>query len=297
MVVLVACSRLPGPADPSTGSLFHDLERQVTVAAATGWNIDRLEIENLVDPALDSVCRVEPLARQSLLAWLDARIAEEGGPVEAAWRRKGKRLSAVDDLLVLTRIRMLLKRADELAPADCPFWRTPEEPFRGRQISDGKWQVTFGGGGKGVVTRRDGQNDLRFGGAGRLLIGRVFDVHGVYAGFEAGAVAEFPRDATGERSSLVIGADFVAPVVYRRTATNAYIELEAGYLGHSDERDWGDFQHGIHVGASIGGRALRQRILFPGFAFGVSIERLFLPGADLTALKLGARVAFDLDLW
>ena len=296
-IVATACGRLPVPHDPETRPLFRDLERQVTIADAAGWGVDRFEIEGMLDTAMLSACRVDPLARRSLLAWLDDRIAATGGPVEDAWRARGKRLRRVDDLLILTRVRLLLRQADAVADNDCPFWLEPEHPFHGRQISDGRWQLSFGGGGKGIITRQGGVSDLRFGGAGRLLLGRVLaNGDAIYAGIEAGANAGFPRDANGDRTTLVIGADLVTPIVYRRTGTNAYLELEAGWLGHATERAWNDFDHGVHVGIAVGARALRTRFLFPGAAIGISYERLFLAGEDLGSIKIGARVAFDLDL-
>jgi hypothetical protein len=302
-VVLVACAvagcaRLPAPRDPEIRPLFRDLERQVTIADAAGWGADRLEVEGMLETALQSVCRVEPLARRSLLAWIDERIARSGGSVEAAWRASGKRMSKVTSLLELTRIRMLLVATDAVADHDCPFWIEPQPRFRGRQISDGRWQLTMGGGGKGVVTRQGDETDVRFGGAGRILIGRVFaGGDALYVGGELGASAAFPKDENGERGELVIGADLVAPVVYRYTGTNTYLEFEGGWLGHATEKDWDDFDHGIHVGVSIGARALRTRFVFPGVAFGVSYERLFLAGDDLEAIKVGGRVAFDWDLF
>ena len=293
---LVACARRPTPVDPSARVLFRDLERQVTVNAATGWGIDRLEVEGIIEGALDSVCRVEPLVRRALASWLDAELQRMGGPVDVAWRKRGKQRAAVEDLLVMTRVRLVLGRAEELSN-DCPFWLEPETPFRGRQISERKWQLTFGGGGKGIVVRQGDRVDLSAGGAGRLMIGRAFrGGHGLYIGLELGGSAAFPKNESGEREALVIGADLVLPVVYRHTLTNAYVELEAGYLGHATEQDWGETDHGIHVGVALGARALRTRFLFPGFAFGLSWERTFVAGEDLTSIKLGGRVAFDLDL-
>jgi hypothetical protein len=294
--LLAACARLPAPKDPETAPLFRDLERQVTVADAAGWGIDRIEIDGMLDNAMLSACRVDALSRQSLLGWLDDRIAATGGPVEAAWRARGKRLGKVEDLLILSRIRLLLRRAEATA-GDCPFWLEPQHPFKGRQISDGHWQISFGGGGKGVIVRRGDSSDVRAGGAGRLLFGRVLaGGNAIYAGVEVGANASFPRDATGERTALVLGVDVVAPVVYRITGTNAYFEIEGGWLGHATERDWRELDHGMHVGVAVGARALRTRFVFPGAAIGISYERLFLAGDDLSAIKFGARVAFDLDL-
>lgn len=296
-LALAACGPRPGPRDPSTLALFRDLERHVTVAATTGWGTDRLEIEDMIESTLDSVCRVDPLARRSLAAWLEAEISRQGGPVERAWRERGKDLSRVEDLLVLTRVKLLLTRAEELA-GDCPFWIEPEEPFRGRQISEDRFVLSIGGGGKGTIVAQGERVDLNAGGAGRALLGRTFgDGHALFVGFELGASASFPKDdETGERGALVIGADLVAPVVYRRTLTNAYFEVEGGWLGRSTEEDFSALDHGVHVGIAVGARALRTRFVFPGAAFGLSWERTFQAGEDVTLLKVGARVAFDLDL-
>jgi hypothetical protein len=180
---------------------------------------------------------------------------------------------------------------------DCPFWVEPENPFAGRQISESTWQLTFGGGGTANAIRQGDHEDLSFGGGGRVLVGRMFaNGDGLYTGVAGGASAEFPKDETGERTSLELGADLVVPIVYRRTLVNTYFELEAGWLGHSTEDDWGDVDHGVHLGFAFGGRALRQRFLFPGAALGIAWERLFVAGDDLITIKLGARVAFDWDL-
>ncbi len=277
-------------------ALFRDLERQVTVNAATGWGIERVEYEGLLEGALDSVCRVEPLTRMALQTWLIESIGRLGGPVEQAWRERDKRMSAVDELLVMTRISRLLKRAEESA-GECPFWIEPESAFRGRQISQQQWQISFGGGGKGIAVQQGDRVDLSAGGAGRLMIGRVFNArHALYAGIELGGSAGFPKDETGERTALVIAIDLVTPLVYRHTLTNAFWEVEAGYLGRATEDDWSDLDPGFHIGVAIGARALRTRFFFPGVALGLSYERTFVAGDDLTTMKVGARVNFDLDL-
>jgi hypothetical protein len=296
VVLAAACSRTPAPKDPTEHALFRDLERQVTVAAATGWGVDRIEIEKLLGPALDSVCRVDELGRRGLRSWLDAEISRNGGPVDKAWRARGKKLSKVGDLLVLDRVRSLLDRADETS-VDCPFWLEPENPFTGRQISENTWQLSFGGGGTASALRQGDTQDISAGGVGRLLVGRMFhNGDGLYAGIEVGGSAQIPKDEMGERTQVVIGADVVTPIVYRRTLTNTYFELEAGWFGHSTEQDWGRVDNGVHLGVAFGGRALRQRFLFPGAALAIAWERLFLDGDDLEIVKVGARVAFDLDL-
>jgi hypothetical protein len=293
---LAACSRTL-PRDPTMAALYRDLERQVTVAATAGWSVDRLEVEAALPAALDSVCRVDPPARLSLLEWLDEEIHRRGGPVDVAWRARGRRLSRVADLIELTRIRMVLAHADAAAPVDCPFWLEVEEPFRGRQISDDRWQLTIAGGGKAIAIRQGGRADLSFGGGGRVLVGRAFGSRAaVLGGFELGASASFPKDAAGQRGALEIGLDLVTPLVYRHTLTNAFIEVEAGWLGHATEAAPSELAHGIHIGVSIGARALRTRFFFPGVALGASYERTFGEEDDLTMVKLGARVSFDANL-
>src|SRR5262249_37661141 len=158
----------------------------------------------------------------------------------------------------LTRIRLVLARAEE-ASTDCPFWMEPETPFIGRQVSEHRWELTFGGGGKASVLFQGGSRDLSFGGGGRVLAGRLFDGDGVCAGLEVDASASFPKDATGMRGALQLGLDLVTPLVFRHTLTNAYVEFEAGWLGHTTEQNWGAIDSGIHVGAAIGARALRAR--------------------------------------
>ena len=297
VLVVAACARTL-PPDPSTAALYRDLERQVTVAGAAGWSIDRLELEGLLSDALLSVCRVDPLARRSLATWLDEQIAANGGPLERAYRERGKRMSRVSLLVKLHRVRRLLAQADAAAAQDCPFWVEIEEPFRGRQISDGRWQLTLGGGGKAMLVHEGDRTDFSAGGAGRMLFGKVLDARSaLYAGLELGATAAFPKDELGNRGNLVLGLDVVAPLVYRHTLTNAYWEVEVGWLGRTTEEDLERVDQGAHIGLSVGGRALRTRFFFPGAALGISWERTFTApdGADVTTLKVGARVAFDVD--
>lgn len=294
-VVLAACARtLPG--DPAAGSLYRDLERMVTVSVTEGWDIDRTELEMLLSTALMSACQVPPEQRRELAAWLDARIVAAGGPVDEAWRARGKQIRNVETLLELTRIRGLLAAA-EVAAADCPFWLEPRASFPGRQITDDRWILSFEGGGKGIASRRgDSRIEVTGGGAGRVLIGRTFGSRlGAHTGLELGGSADFPRDAMGNRGALVFAADVVVPLLFRWHLLNSYFEIETGYLLHLTETDT-DAVSGVRVGLAFGGRALRRRWLIPGVAFAISYERTF-PAADedpLHLVKLGLRVTIDL---
>ena len=303
LVVLVlglgpSCAH-PQPANRPTAALYGDLERLVTVQEATGWDIDRTALEDMAAPALMSVCQVPPDRRDELVTWLDGEIERAGGPIEEAWRKRGKQTSRLGDLLELVRIRMLLARAMDAAAQDCPFWLAPDDAFRGRQISLDRWQLSIGGDSTGLVVDRGGQTDLELGGGGRIVVGRTFGTHhGLYAGVELGGSASFARSSTGDRGALVLGFDLVTPVVYRYTFVNAYVEGEAGYLAHATENNVADVEHGVHVGVAFGGRATRRRWFFPGAALGLAYERTFPEGdrgPALTQLKLGFRVSLDAD--
>lgn len=291
-------ARRPLPERPVPSNLFRDLLRLVTLTETAGWRIDRLELENILPDVLQSVCRVEPDERTALRAWLDARIDAEGGDVRALWEERGKELDEVEDLLELTRVRMALDYATERLD-DCPFWVEVEPEFRGRQISDDRWQLSVGGGGKGIVLDDGDRQDLSFGGASRLLVGRGFGMHWlVMAGFEGGGAAQFPRDDEGDRGSLLLAFDFVAPVVVRYTRLNSYLEVEAGPLARLLESERDDPLWGWHVGVSVGARASRRGWFFPGAAFGVSYERTFEDGdrPPINLIKAGFRVAIDIEL-
>lgn len=273
------------------------MERLVTLSEAAGWNIDRIEIEGRLSEALASACRTNQDVRKQALAWIDGRIAELGGPVIPVWRERGHKLSRVKELLTLTRIRMLLAAADEASRADCPFWLEPSDHFAGRQISDDRWNLSLGGGGKGILARRGGDTDFQGGGAGRLLIGRTFGSRSsLYLGAEVGGSGGFPRGADGERGNLVLTVDVVTPLVYRHTLVNSYFEVEGGWLGTITEEPDAELEQGIHLGAAFGARASRTRWVFPGGAIGISWERTFPgSGAALYTFKIGFRAAIDFD--
>lgn len=297
--ISAGCAR-PLPPERPASALYRDLERLVTVKATAGWKIDRLEVEDILASALISTCQVEPAQRTALRAWLDGRIDALGGPIEEAYRARGEDIDAVDDLLVLTRIRLVLDRAMATADADCPFWLDPDPRFQGRQISDDRWQLSLGGGGRGNVFLRGDTLDLEFGGASRALFGRVLgDDIGLYTGLEVGGGARAPKTMGGTRTNLQVAVETVAPVVVRYYMINTFVEAELGYLARSTEDDWLDIEHGMHVGVFVGARATRVRWFFPGGGFGLAYERTF-PKADqgepLHMLKLGFRASFDIDL-
>jgi hypothetical protein len=293
-----ACAARPLPPEPAAAALYRDLERLVSVRAATGWQIDRIEIEGLLADSLMSTCQVQPAQRVLLRDWLDARITALGGPVERAYQAHGRDLDRVSELLALTRVRMALARTLDAAGADCPFWLEPRPVFRGRQFSDDRWQISLGGGGTGMVASRGDDRDMQFGGAGRLLFGRNFGSHlALYTGVAVGGSASFPKNESGERSNLVLTIDTAVPAVVRYRMINTYVEAAAGYQARASEADWGDIEHGMQMGVAFGGRATRVRWFFPGAAIDLSYERTFPGDAPaLHVVKMGFRAVADFDL-
>jgi hypothetical protein len=270
------------------------MQRLVNVTEAAGWSVDRIERDALLADALDSVCRAGPDARREALAWVDARIAAQGGDVEAAWRARGKKLSRVDDLLELHRIRLVLAAAIDTAE-DCPFWLEQEEPFRGRQISDDRWLLSFESDGEGLLVRAAGETDFAGGGSGRALIGRTFGPRwGVHGGIEIGGSASFFRDASGARTNLTLALDVVTPLAFRYRLINTYVEFETGWLGHLTEEDT-TLRSGVHLGLALGARSVRERWLMPGLAVILSYD-VIPDDPALHVLKFGFRVSFDVDL-
>lgn len=297
LLVAAGCARTV-PKDTAAASLYRDLRRIVGLAETTGWEIDRIALEGLESNALQSVCRVPLESRLELKRWLDERIRALGGPVEEAWRKRGKKLDKVKELLQLTRIRMALDHAEDKSAEDCPFWIEPDPKFRGLQIADNRWQLSFGGGGKLTMVSQDGNVDLNFGGAGRLLFGRALGSRlSLFTGIETGASASFPRDENGDRGALVLGIDTVIPVVARYRFVNSYLEVEAGPMGRiTEEND--ELIPGLRLGVAIGGRASRRRWFFPGAAFGIGFERTFPDSSQeppRTVIKVGFRAAIDVD--
>lgn len=297
LLLFGACAAPRGPASPPAGIMVRDLQRLVDVRAARGWQIDRVEQDSLLPDALESVCRTPPDARTEALAWLDAEVIRLGGPVDVAYRARGRRMDAIEELLEWSRVRDLAVRALHAAPADCPFWAEASPGFRGRQIADDRWQLHIEGGGKGILLYTADKEDVAGGGAGRLLLGRTFGARWeLVGGLELGGSAWLPKDEMGNRSGPAFAMDTVVPVGVRWRRTNSYLEATTGLLMRTREQDL-ESTPGWHVGFAIGARSVRSQWLIPGLAFGMSVEHTLPNHEDaITLVKLGLRVTFDVDL-
>jgi hypothetical protein len=301
------------PWQPVQRALVRDVQRVVDVRGNVGWFIDESEIQAVLPDVMKSFCQVPLEDRESSLVWLDRYIAELGGPdVVAAWRARGKKVSKVEELLLVSRTRMLLARATEWAnQGRCPFWLEPTPRFHGVHTQDYRFIATIEGGGR--ITQEYALGRVRFGGggSGRILVGYgIAEGWGLTTGLEIGGGARFTNLALGEQSEFpqIVG-QAAAPVVLRRQlGLTTHAELEAGPMAYFD-RGSADastrevklhFDWGVRLGAALGGTYLRlHRGFIPKFAVAFTVD--FVPAMGeqpgLTQIGLGLRTGLDFSRW
>ena len=301
------------PWQPTQRALVRDIERVVDVRGDVGWFVDESEINAVLPDVMKSVCQVPEDDREAALVWLDRDIAELGGPdVAAVWRAHGRRLGQVEELLLVSRTRMLLARANEWAQQGrCPFWLEPTERFAGVHTQDHRFILTIEGGGRGTAEIALGNVRFGGGGSGRLLAGYGFaEGWGLSAGLELGGGARFTNLQLGQQSDFpqIVG-QAAAPVVLRRQlGLTTQAELEAGPLAYFD-RGSADaatrqvslhFDWGLRLGFALGGTYLRlHRGFIPKFAVALTAD--LVPGVagnpGLIQLGLGLRTGLDFSRW
>ena len=221
-----------------------------------------------------STCRVSPggARRAARLARPGDRAA--GGPVERAYRARGRRLEQCRSSDPDPHPDGAGARRGGRAPADCPFWMEPSRRVRRPadlrrplaaepRAAAARDHARKGGDERPALRRRRpaaARPRLRLAGASTPAWSWAAAALSAQRGGRARRPGPRPRRG---------GA-----VVYRHTLVNSYIEVEAGWLGTVTEGDKG-LDHGIHIGAAFGARALRTRPLVPGAAIGASLERTF----------------------
>lgn len=297
------------PERPVERALVRDLERIVTVRQGVGWNVDDVEVDAAMSDAMKSVCRVPDVDRSSSLQWLDREIVAQGGPVEEAWRQKGKDLDKVEELLLLTRTRLILRMSDGWARGGkCPFWMEPDPGFRGVHFQGGRYILTLEAGGR--FTEEFALGTIRYGGggSGRILGGYGFtDQLSLHLGIESGGGARFTNLQLGEQSEIPqLVALFAAPVVGRWTyGLGAHIETEVGPMAYIDKLQVDQksgkttglhYDLGLRLGIGFGGSYLRlQRGPIPRFTFAITVD--YIPPAgdrpSFTQVGFGARTGAD----
>lgn len=284
------------PEGPAADALYQDLRAIVATRQRVDWVVDRLEVEEAASDVLLSVCQTPPPARGELRAWLDRRIAAEGGPASAQYARNGGDLDALDELLTLERVRLALDYGERRAAADCPFWLRPDPGFAGVQSDANRFVLLVESMGGAQVVIEDGDATLGGVGAGRLLpaygLGQRVTL-GV--GVELGVASTFPRDGGGRRLKPVATA--AAPILLRvreetlRFDTEVALTARAGRGELSDPRPGGRVTQGV----AIAGLRLAGAQPYGGLWLGYE----WLPGdthhRPLHRVLVGTRFGLDWD--
>jgi hypothetical protein len=273
-------------ADPiSVEGLYKDLQRLVDEQQAGGWRIDRYEIEDLMSPALMSVCRVKPRVRADLLAMLDARIVGLGGPIESAFE-KDPELSHHTKLLFETRIRLLLLEAIKRAPLECPFHIKPEPHFRGVQSDAGAFSLNVEWSGLVQARRSEGTWGYGGGAVGRLLVSRGYGAMTVMLGneFAGGAMVRPGTD------TVVVNIFTAIPLVLRFQDLSWHYDAELAPVAMFQADD-ARLSYGLRAGLGLGVQARRTRGIVPWVGGTLVYEHYFAgvrPSAEF--LRAGFRV-------
>lgn len=276
----------PESEEPAFKALVIDLERLVEVQQGGGWRIDRYELEDMMPPALQTVCKVPRDIRLRVLAWYDRRISLLGGPVEEAFK-KTQKLSSVTELLFVTRQRMLLVEADRRSVRECPFWLTPDRGFHG--IQSDRHRYTFSLETGGLIQLRHTENRWTYGGGGviRALVGRGFEHTSILVGAEFAGGAMLRLGNTG---SFVINYFPALPLVLRMHDRTYHYDVEVApvLLFQADDTR---FSYGLRFGLGGGVQGKRTRGIIPWAGIAFAYETYF-PGARplMSFLRGGLRV-------
>jgi hypothetical protein len=285
--------------DLSSGAAaaLDDLERIVESTAATGWRVDRYELEAMMPDALASLCSIPEPDRAALGAAVHARLAALGGPVEEAYRRAGGDLDAVEELLFATRVALLVDEAAARAPRECPFWVLPSPNFRGLQSNTERLTLNLEGGGLLLLHHARDPRGLSFGGggSGRLLLGYGLDARWtVLGGTEFGGGALFKPQ--GKTTHLPLQFVAAAPLVLRHHLLTWHHDVEIAPLAFFTEEK-GAVSYGARVGAVLGVSGLRVRNVLPWVGVGVAYE-IYAKNevrSWMSQIKGGARIGLDWD--
>jgi hypothetical protein len=282
------CATLPEA--PQERALYIDLRTAVDASEDGGWTVDQVRLRANSEPALRSLCQVEPHTRAALEAWLDDQIARAGGPAQRAYLEHGRKLDAVSGILSLERTRALLQYANSRAEQDCPFWLTPNPHFAGIQGDANRWVLL--GETQAFATLTVPTNVPALGGGGRLFLG-----HGIgpqltlaVGGDVAASGAFIPSSMGGLDASVSIAT----PVLLRLARFSRLFDVELAPVVRLD-RGQKAFPPGARIEVGGGFSAVRASAFMSYFMIYLGYE--FHPHtqsapADHT-FQLGTRLALD----
>lgn len=164
---LAACAT-PAPDDRHERALYLDFSRIVETRQAVEWFVDQREVEEVAPSAMRSSCRVDPALQLRVMAWTEQRIADLGGPARLQFKRDGKAMSDLREVVTLERTLQTLQYAYK-HDGDCPFWIEHEAFFTGVHNDEGHFVLLLESGGSGAVLVQKDKISLGGGGSGRAL--------------------------------------------------------------------------------------------------------------------------------
>lgn len=222
--LLAGCASLP--ADPVERGLYLDLRRAVELSEDTQWIADASQLDDNFEDALRSVCQVAPAHRANLSAWIGGQLLLQGGTPQQIYRDNDRDLGAASEALTLDRVRKMLEYAHGRAAAECPFWLSPREDFRGVQAGGERPVVWLESIGAGRAILRNGKVGLGGGGGGRLLLGYAFN-HRVtlVGGLELGGGGVI-ESRNGGGDTIVTAFSGAAPLLLRINGASRLLDLE-----------------------------------------------------------------------
>lgn len=275
-------------------ALLLDIDRVVAVETQQGWQIDRLELEEVLPQVLQSVCRSSIESREGALAAAQARFEQAGGDVRAALERAGGDLKEIKPLLKAHRAVLILRYAMEKAPGDCPVWLQPSPEFLGRQTDRDRFSVYFEGG--GLLTLRTSEIETRYGGGGssRVLLGYRSGAVAWLLGGELGGAGLVQPDEPDDQVRFHMFS--AVPIAARAHGILWHVGLElAPVWSLPVSRD--PARLGGRAAVQVGYTPLRRGAWLPGIGFVVAYE--YSPAhQDLETehmLRAGFRASFSWD--
>ncbi len=284
------------PVALSADRLIHDLDVLVAGKAQRGWEIDRLERENLLGATLESLCRTSLPARALARAQAQALRDQLGGPLPAELAKRDGDLDALAELVQAERRLRLLDFALVRAEDDCPQTLRPQRQFLGRQTLANRTVLHLDGGGLATLRTSVLGQQLGGGGSGRLMLGRGWSPQWAwFTGAELGGAALL--DPLESDQQLKLHLYFAWPAMLRWSRQQFHIDVDAApVLQLSADGDIRGFGARTGLMAVVSTARLLSTIPYAGI--GVSFERMMTGpagAADEWTIRAGFRVGFDWD--
>ena len=275
-------------------ALLQDIDRIVAVESQKGWQIDRLELEEVLPQALQSVCRCGEDSRQRALERARARFQSEGGDVKSALEAAGGDPDEIEPLLDAQRAVLILEYALSKAQGDCPLWLEPSATFQGRQTDRDRFSLYFEGG--GLLTLRTNEVETRYGGGGssRVLLGYRSGALAWLLGAELGGAGLVEPDESSDQVRFHMFS--AAPVAVRLHGVLWHAGLElAPVWSLPVSRD--PARAGGRVALQFGYTPLRRGSWLPGLGFAIAYEHSPAYDGMVTEhiIRAGFRGSFSWD--